>query len=437
MASRLTSLKDRQAEIAKAQQANAGKLEDATLTAAARATIVAESKALQAEFETVCDEIAVLEQAAAAQKRQIADGTQKVRVEVRDRVEDDPRRGFKSLAEFAMLTRSAVTNQATADQMGRLYRAGAPTNVMQEAGGVSGEGFLVPPQFRQEIFQLVFADEGILQSLSPEPTDSNSVEFNGDETTPWGSTGVTASWRAEITQMTATPAVTKPRIQKLHELFAFVTADGELLQDAARLNDRLTAKAGAAIRWKAEEALVNGDGVGKPLGIASSKNASLVVVAKDSGQAASTVTILNLGNMFSRLLDRDGAFWLIHPSVIPALLALNTSNGFPVFIPNNQGITGGLASTLLGLPIKWSTHSAALTSQGDIILVGPRGYYASVKSGGDYGMKFDMSLHLFFDYNVAAFRWIFRLGGQPFLSAAVSPAKGSNTLSHCIALASR
>jgi hypothetical protein len=38
---------------------------------------------------------------------------------------------------------------------------------------------------------------------------------------------------------------------------------------------------------------------------------------------------------------------------------------------------------------------------------------------------------------LTAFRWLFRLGGQPFLSAPVTPAQGSNTRSHFIALAAR
>lgn len=432
MASRLTIVKDRQAQIATEQQALVAKLEDATLSAEDRSTVIAQSTALHTEFEAVTAEIAVLERANAQGR-----ATAPTQVSVRDRVEDDPKRGFRSLAEFAVLTRSAAGGHATAEQVNRLYRAGAPTNVMQEGGGVSGEGFLVPPEFRQDIFEIVFEDEGILGSLNPEPTDASSVEFNGDETTPWGSTGVQAKWRSEITQMTATPAITSPRISKLHELFAFVTADNELLNDAPRLNDRLTRKAGMAIRWRAEEALVNGDGVGKPLGLVASQNKSLIVVAKDAGQATLTLSITNIGNMYSRLLDDQGAFWLIHKSVVPALISLNTTNGFPVFIPNNMGITGKIASSLMGFPIKWSTHANTFSSQADVILVGPNGYYAQVKSGGDMGLKFDISLHLFFDYNLAAFRWIFRLGGQPFLSAAVSPAKGSSTLSHCIALGAR
>jgi hypothetical protein len=44
-------------------------------------------------------------------------------------------------------------------------------------------------------------------------------------------------------------------------------------------------------------------------------------------------------------------------------------------------------------------------------------------------------VHLFFDQNLTAFRWILRAGGQPYLSKPVGPAKETNSKSHFVALA--
>lgn len=89
---------------------------------------------------------------------------------------------------------------------------------------------------------------------------------------------------------------------------------------------------------------------------------------------------------------------------------------------------------LLGRPVKVLEPCQTVGDKGDIHFVNPRGYYAITKSTAP---EFASSMHLFFDYNVEAFRWIFRLGGQPFLSAAVSPAKGSSTRSHFVVLDAR
>ena len=57
-----------------------------------------------------------------------------------------------------------------------------------------------------------------------------------------------------------------------------------------------------------------------------------------------------------------------------------------------------------------------------------------VKSGG---VRSDTSIHLWFDQNATAFRFVLRMSGQPWLSAAIARASGSNTLSHFVSLAAR
>ena len=52
-------------------------------------------------------------------------------------------------------------------------------------------------------------------------------------------------------------------------------------------------------------------------------------------------------------------------------------------------------------------------------------------------IKSDQSMHFYFDQNVRAFRFVFRVGGQPWLSAALARKNGSSTLSHFVTLATR
>jgi HK97 family phage major capsid protein len=60
--------------------------------------------------------------------------------------------------------------------------------------------------------------------------------------------------------------------------------------------------------------------------------------------------------------------------------------------------------------------------------------YLSVVKGG---MKSDTSIHLWFDQNVTAFRFVMRMNGQPWLKAAIARKNGSNTLSHFVTVATR
>jgi len=53
------------------------------------------------------------------------------------------------------------------------------------------------------------------------------------------------------------------------------------------------------------------------------------------------------------------------------------------------------------------------------------------------GIKSAMSIHVRFEYGEQAFRFEFRIDGQPWLDAPITPFKGAATQSAFIALAAR
>lgn len=355
-------------------------------------------------------------------------------VQVRDRSEDDQWAGFRGAADFGQAVRMACIPGGRVDQrlanVSRGVQAAAPSNPHTEAG--NAEGYMVPAALSTRIFELIFSEDGLVQAMDPEPTDSNAVDIEAEETTPWGASGVRAFWRGENTAMTGTKSVVGLRTVRLHELYAFVSATEELLEDAPRLEDRLTRKSAAAITWKAEEAVFAGTGAGQPLGW---KNApGTVTQTKESGQAADTILAANVLKMYSRLITAGGApFWLANRDTIPQIATMAIGNQ-PIWTPPNAGLTQAPGGMLLGYPIKFSEHAETVGDVGDLSLVNPAGYYAAIKRGG---VRFASSIHLYFDYNATAFRWTFRLGGQPYLSAPMGAAKGSNSKSHFVLLEAR
>ena len=216
---------------------------------------------------------------------------------------------------------------------------------------------------------------------------------------------------------------------KLNELYAFVLATEEVLEDAPRLQDLLTRESGAAIRYKAGDAFMYGDGIEKPLGWMASD--ALVTVGKEGGQAADTIVRQNVGKMYARMINPGQAHWLANSDIMPTIMDMKTDLGQPVWFPNYQDAPGG---TLLGRPVHFTEHARTVGDLGDLQFINPMGYQAYRKQNG---VVFADSIHLYFDYNIRAFRWIFRVGGQPLLSAAVAPANGGNTKSHFVGLAAR
>lgn len=339
--------------------------------------------------------------------------------------------GFNNLADFAVAVQGACAKGGVPDQRLQAMQndlMAAPSNFHREGG--SDEGYMVPPAMRAEIWANVYDGTDFLNEVTVEPTSSNTVSYIKDESTPYGTTGIQANWEGEGEQLSASKLATKEAQLKLNKLNAFVLATDELKEDAPRLANRLMVGASQAIRYKASDAIVNGNGVGKPLGFMASD--ALVSVAKESGQTADTVVAKNVLNMYARMINPGRANWYINQDVLPTLVGM-TIGDKPVWMPPN-GLADAPGGFLFGRPVKFSEHNATVGDLGDITFVNPDGYYAVQKQTG---LQFANSIHLFFDYSIEAFRWTFRFGGRPFLSAPVSPAKGSSTRSHFVALAAR
>lgn len=347
--------------------------------------------------------------------------------------QEDPQAGFSSLAEFAQAVyRANPQNPGMMVDPRLAGSASDPSGYHQESGGGT-EGFLVPPKFKDNIWELVVAEEGLINATDHEPTDKNQVEFLADEDTPWATGGISARWRTEGSKMDPQKFETDSRSLKLSELYCFVVATDELLEDASRLNARLTKKTASAINWKIDESILYGTGVGQPLGFMNS--GALITVPADTGQEADTISVTNISTMYSRMLSSSvrRAVWLANTDIIPGLTGLKIGDQ-PVWVPPREGIKAAPGGHLMGRPVRFTEHAKTLGDRGDLLFVDLKGYYTARRNQTP---NFASSIHLYFDYGLQAFRWTIRMGGQPYLSAPVARAHGANTQSSFVALAER
>lgn len=344
--------------------------------------------------------------------------------------------GFESLGHFGQTVRAACINPAGMD--GRL-RAALTTYGNEGAGGDGG--FAVPADYRTEIMRQVMSEQSLFGMCDSSPTASNVVNLLADETTPWSTSGVRVYTRTEAQQMTQSKPQLKEVQVRLHETYAFVPMTDELLDDAPMLSNHLTTKAGEAFQFRLTDWILNGTGVGQMLGIL--KSPCLVTQAAVGSQTADTIHADNIIAMWSRMPGsvRGQAVWIVNQDAEPQLMKLGlpvttatgtATGGMPLYMPPG-GLSASPYATLLGRPVITTEAAAALGDVGDIILAYMPGYFAPFKGG----IKSDVSMHLFFDQGVTAFRWTMRVGGQPWLSAPIARKNGSNTLSHFVTLAAR
>jgi HK97 family phage major capsid protein len=106
--------------------------------------------------------------------------------------------------------------------------------------------------------------------------------------------------------------------------------------------------------------------------------------------------------------------------------------GVPVYLPAN-GISGQPYGTLFGRPVIPVEYADTLGTEGDITLADYSQYVLADKGG----VQTASSMHVAFLTDEMVFRFIYRVDGEPIWHAALTPFKGSNTLSPFVTLATR
>ena len=347
-------------------------------------------------------------------------------------LEDKGKWGWRNFGEFAM----GVCAASRGGNMDPRLVSNAPTTYSQEGVGADG-GFAVPPDFRQAIMEKVMGEDSMIGMTDQMVTSSNTVTFPKDETTPWDSTGgLQAYWDGENDQLTQSKVALKEHTLRLNKLTALVPVTEELQADAPALDAYLRRRVPEKFDFKVNLAMIQGTGAGQPTGVLNAN--SLVSVARESGQAADTVQMENIVNMWSRMYApcRKNAVWVINQDIEPQLLTMGfptAATAVPVYMPANN-LSGSPFSTLLGRPVIASEATETLGDKGDIFLIDWTQYLSVVKTGG---VRSDVSMHLWFDYDTMAYRFIFRLAGEPWWNTSISKRDGSNTLSWAVTLDAR
>lgn len=333
-----------------------------------------------------------------------------------------------------------------------VMRAGTPGGVVdprlstRAASGLnesvaSDGGFLVDTEMSNEILKNVW-DQGMILPRVSKLTlsgNKNAMSINGlDETSRVDGSragGIRAYWAAEAAEKTASKPKFRKIDLKLNKLIGLCYATDELLDDSQALAQTINQGFRDEFDFKITDAIINGTGAGQPLGILNS--GCMVSVTKEVGQAADTIVYENVNKVWSRLIakSRPNSIWLINQDCEPQLnmmaVAVGTG-GVPVYMPAG-GASASPYSTLFGRPVVPVEQAATLGDTGDIMLC-DFSQYKMIDKGG---IQSDVSMHVRFIYDESVFRFVMRIDGQPVLSSAITPYKGTDTLSHFVKINAR
>lgn len=375
-------------------------------------------------------------------RRRTRGATSSPEAEARDH-ELEARLGFESLGEFAVAVRNAGVAGGRLDD--RLRPDGPNADFYAAAGaqqavGADG-GFLVAPAFSQQIFDgLREASDSLLGRVTTFPVTGESLTIPAVNETSratgsrWG--GIRGYWKDEADKMTGSKPTYRQLKLEPQELYVFAYVTDKLLRNAPALEGFLRRAATDEMNWLIGDSIINGSGAGQPKGIMNS--ASTVVVSKEGSQAADTILYANIVKMWARLHARSRAAsaWFINQDIEPQLLQLAfdpaATSKVPAYMPAN-GLSESPFATLMGRPVIPIEYCQTLGDKGDVILADLSSYAAGLAGG----VRSDMSMHVRFEWNETAFRFLFQIDGQPFLEQPLTPANGTATLSPVVTLEAR
>lgn len=296
-------------------------------------------------------------------------------------------------------------------------------------------GFLVDQPLAAGLIKRMFDGGEILSRVSRRPVgaNANGLRLNKlkEDSRADGSRfgGVRGYWLAEAAALTASQMELEQIELRLNKVGALVYATEELLQDSTALEAEINANVPAELRFKVEDAIVNGSGAGKPLGF--TQVSAYLSITKETSQTADTVVAENVVKMWGRMLPGSygNAVWLCDQTVLPQLPLMKIGDT-PVWQPNFQESPNG---ALLGRPVVPVEYLNPVGDAGDIVLA-DLSQYLFIDKGG---VQPAVSMHVRFVNDERAFRFTYRVDGQPMYDNPLTPKSGGDTQSPFITIAAR
>ena len=290
-------------------------------------------------------------------------------------------------------------------------------------------GFLVTPDIAAGITLNMWGIGTVLSYFNPIQVSGNGLTIRAiDETSRAAGSrmgGVRGYWLGEAEQKTASEPKFRNVDLKLKKVAALVYATDELLEDATALEGWINQNVPNELRFMVEDAIIDGLGVGTPLGILQS--GALVSATRTD---ADEIDAADIARMWARrYVGTNDYIWLANASIMPQLYQLLVGT-IPVYQPPG-GYSVAPYGTIFGRPVIETEYNPELGKVGDLLLASPS-QYAFITKGG---IQAASSIHIKFDYDETAFRFVYRCDGQPIWASAVTTFQADTTISPFVALA--
>lgn len=282
-------------------------------------------------------------------------------------------------------------------------------NVLSEGIDTDG-GYLVPEEYDSRLIEGL-EEENIFRRLGTTITTSGERKINIAGSKP------AAAWIDEGEALTFGDAKFDQINLDAHKLHVAVKVTEELLYDNAfGLENYLIRAFSRALANAEEDAFLNGDGTGKPLGIFAEQGGGEIGVTAASATEITADEIINLVYALKRPYRKKAKF-IMNDATIAALRKLKDENGQYLWQPSLQA---GEPDRLFGYEVMTSAYVPVIEAGKPVIAFGDFSYY----NIGDRGVRSFAELkELFAGNGMVGFVAKERVDGKLVLAEAVQILK--------------
>lgn len=231
------------------------------------------------------------------------------------------------------------------------------SNVLQEGVDADG-GYLVPDEYDHRLIDTL-TEENIMRGLATTITTSGEHKINIAATKP------AAAWIEEGGALTFGDATFSQILLDAHKLHVAIKVTEELLYDNAfNLESYILDQFGKALANAEEDAFLNGDGMGKPLGLFAATGGG--TIAQTLTAAIKSDDMLDLVYALKRPYRKSASF-ILNDQTLSALRKLKDNNGAYIWQPSYQA---GEPDRILGYAVHTSAYAPT-----EAIAFGDYSYY--------------------------------------------------------------
>ena len=237
------------------------------------------------------------------------------------------------------------------------------SDILQEGVDTDG-GYLVPEEWDKRLID-VLNEENIMRGLATKIKTAGEHKINIAATKP------TAAWIEEGGELQFTDAKFGQKILDAHKLHVAIKITEELLYDNAfNLESYITTQFGKALANAEEDAFLNGDGTGKPVGLFHETKGGEIGITLTGTKIVSD-DVLNLIYKLKRPYRQKASF-IMNDQTLADLRKLKDNNGAYLWQPSYQA---GEPDRLCGYGIHTSAFAPTVEAGKPVMAFGDYSYY--------------------------------------------------------------